>query len=144
MLMNINLYKNNNNSSPLTIAKIFFTIEKRYCDESLMFSLFFLYFLDISEVYGRAGCACYFFYRKLSGLWNEKPYYKFFFTKHSYYLQGNNSRKGFGRCRLSCLLHYINYLPIPSAHKQLIRHLPNPFREIPCRTTTVSTLFCPR
>ena len=43
-------------------------------------------------------------------------------------LQGN-SRKGFVRCRLSCLLHNIHYL---SAHKQLRRHLLNPFREFPC------------
>ena len=27
-------------------------------------------------------------------------------------VQGN-SRKGVGRCRLSCLLHYINYVSIP-------------------------------
>ena len=39
-----------------------------------------------------------------------------------------------GRCRLSCLLHYIHYLVsiYPFAHKQLRRHLPNPFREFPC------------
>ena len=29
------------------------------------------------------------------------------------HIQGN-SRKGFERCRLSCLLHYIHYLSIPS------------------------------
>ena len=41
--------------------------------------------------------------------------------------------KGFGRCRLSCLLHYIYTVSIyPSAHKLLRRHLPNPFREFPC------------
>ena len=47
-----------------------------------------------------------------------------------------SSRKGFGKCRLSCLLHYIHYLSIPFANKQLRRHLPNPLRELPCRLET--------
>ena len=44
-----------------------------------------------------------------------------------------NSRRGFGRCRFSFLLHYIQYLSIPlHANKQLRRHLPNPFLGYPC------------
>ena len=50
----------------------------------------------------------------------------FFF--HSFYQQGN-LRKGFWRCRLSCLLYYIHTLSIyPSAHNQL---KPKPFSWIP-------------
>ena len=43
-------------------------------------------------------------------------------------LQGN-SRKGFGWHRISCLLHYINYLFTP-LHTNNIK--PNPLREFPC------------
>ena len=44
-------------------------------------------------------------------------------------IQGN-SRKGVGRCRLTCFLHYTYTLSIyPSAHKQLRKHLPTPFCE---------------
>ena len=42
-----------------------------------------------------------------------------------------NSHKEHGRCRFSCLLHRINTIS-PSAHKQLIIHLPRPFLEFPC------------
>ena len=46
-------------------------------------------------------------------------------------IQGN-LRKGFGS-HLSYLLHYIHTLSIyPYAHKQLRRHLANPFLEFPC------------
>ena len=48
-------------------------------------------------------------------------------------------KKGFGRCRLSCFLHYIQYtLSIYlSAHKQLTRHL-----QTLCLNSPVSTYVC--
>ena len=48
------------------------------------------------------------------------------------FIQGN-SRKGFGRCRLSCVTLYTISI-YHSAHKHLRRHLLNPFREFPCNT----------
>ena len=52
------------------------------------------------------------------------------------YILQINSRKGFGRCRLSCFFTLYTLSIYPSAHKQLSRHLPNPFRGFHSRCIT--------
>ena len=55
---------------------------------------------------------------------------------------GKFTRKGFGRCCLSCLLYYISIHLSPSAHKQLRRHLHRgAIPEAPCTIKSVKSLI---
>ena len=55
-----------------------------------------------------------------------------YYTVEKYvdHIQGN-LRKGFGRCRLSCLLHYMHYLSIPLHTETAETTAPEPFPWIP-------------